>query len=366
MDRVIEKKPVKDLVFDPNNPRLPTSRRNSSEQVILEHMIDKENVFDLIGSIGEQGYFPGEPLLVVPSSSREGMFEVVEGNRRLAALMLLKDPDKATIKRNTITELVRTKKVSPPNEVEVIVFKERNEILDYLGYRHITGVDQWDSLAKARYLTQLRDFHKNDYTKPDELYKHLAKLIGSRTDYVKKLIGGYMLYEAIAQEDYYDIPNLNEESFSFSLLTTAVSYSNISDFVEIKDDSEKISFSLERLKELTQWLFKEGPEGFTRVPESRDIRKLNSVVASAKALEVFRNGRSLYEAEIFTDEPRKTYEKLINDAYGKLKLANESLHQVEELDQGHVNLLKDLASLARQLFNSTKEKVEKPDIEEFL
>ncbi len=37
-------------------------------------------------SIGQQGYFPGEPLLAVKSN---GNYIVVEGNRRLAAVKLL-------------------------------------------------------------------------------------------------------------------------------------------------------------------------------------------------------------------------------------------------------------------------------------
>ena len=61
-----------------------------------------------------------------------------------------------------------------PTQLPVLKFKERNEILDYLGYRHITGIKQWSSLAKAKYLKELRE------RKPDMSFKELAKSIGSR------------------------------------------------------------------------------------------------------------------------------------------------------------------------------------------
>lgn len=46
-------------------------------------MLDDGEAQDLMSSIGQQDYFPGEPLLVV--SAGNDSFIVVEGNRRLAA-----------------------------------------------------------------------------------------------------------------------------------------------------------------------------------------------------------------------------------------------------------------------------------------
>ena len=75
------------LEFDPENPRFyRLNERAGSDDAVIEEMLDDESVQDLMLSIGEQDYFPGEPLLVVKKGKK---FVVVEGNRRLAAVKLL-------------------------------------------------------------------------------------------------------------------------------------------------------------------------------------------------------------------------------------------------------------------------------------
>lgn len=340
----IEDLKVENLIFDPLNPRLPSSYHSSSEEDVFRHMISRENVFDLMGSIGEQGYFPGEPLLVVESDQFPGKYEVVEGNRRLAALKLLNDPDLAPIKKFKIQEFV-IEAIQVPKEVPVIIFEERDSILDYLGYRHITGVDQWDSLAKARYLYQLKNRHENQGLSGTELYKHLAKLIGSRSDYVRKLLNGFAYFKIIENADFFGINGLDEESFSFSLLTTATSYGNIGRYVDEKEPNEE-GEPKEHLKDLVEWMFKENQEGVTRVKESRALKTLNSVIGSPKALQYFKSGRSLEEARIFTGEPLQSFEALISAAYNSLKLANDSLLQVTGFTDSHKEQVKEIRKLA--------------------
>ena len=84
------------LRLDPQNPRLPTELSREAEDEILKWMVLHGSVTDIMRSIGEQGYFTGEPLLVVKIT--ELSYTVVEGNRRLAALKLLHDPELTEIK----------------------------------------------------------------------------------------------------------------------------------------------------------------------------------------------------------------------------------------------------------------------------
>ena len=135
------------LLFDPLNPRVPVSRRSSGQESIVQYMIDNENLIDVIASIGEQNFFPGEPLLVVKSSTEQDKYDVVEGNRRLASLFVLNNLELVTSKKNAIRQLVEEAKFKP-DSVPTLLFDTRDEILDYLGYKHITGIDDWDSLQK--------------------------------------------------------------------------------------------------------------------------------------------------------------------------------------------------------------------------
>ena len=83
--------PVKELRFDPKKPRLPSRIDSTNEQEIFDFMIRRGNVVELMGAIGEEGYFAGEPLLVVKAENEE-IYDVVEGNRRLAAVRFKVDP----------------------------------------------------------------------------------------------------------------------------------------------------------------------------------------------------------------------------------------------------------------------------------
>ena len=74
-----------DLHFDPKNPRFYRLNDATEDQRVIEEMLDDEGVQDLMASIGQKGYFEGEPLLVTREGGR---LIVVEGNRRLAAVKL--------------------------------------------------------------------------------------------------------------------------------------------------------------------------------------------------------------------------------------------------------------------------------------
>jgi hypothetical protein len=71
----------------------------------LEWLLDEERVVELMIAIGEKGYFPGEILLVVENEAtkerpkRDKVYTVVEGNRRLAAVKLLRDPSLGDVPR---------------------------------------------------------------------------------------------------------------------------------------------------------------------------------------------------------------------------------------------------------------------------
>lgn len=346
---------VTDLRFDPKNPRLPLNKRELSIEETIGYFIRKENIFELISSIGEQGFVEIEPMLAVEQA--DGTYIVVEGNRRLAALLLLNNPKLAPIKFNTINEIVSNARNRPPEKIEVLVCNDRKEVLDYLGYRHITGVDEWDSLAKARYLHELYSWHKErDGISGLDLFQQLARTIGSRSDYVQKLIRGFFLYNHIREEEgYYEIPNLDDDTFSFSLLTTAISYSNIANFLELRDDNGSWSFNSKHLQMLTEWMFKETNEGSTRVPESRELKTLNAVVANSKALSVFVDQhKPLEEARRYTDEPLVFFNKAIDECHNLLDGADDQFYLISIMSPTTVESVKNLSIKATDLLNKVK------------
>lgn len=51
---------VSNLHFDPENPRLPTTTLDrTNEAEVINWMLRDASIIELMGSIGEKGFFPG-------------------------------------------------------------------------------------------------------------------------------------------------------------------------------------------------------------------------------------------------------------------------------------------------------------------
>ena len=130
VDKKIELVDVKELRFDPKNPRLPSNIDGTDERQVFTWMLAEGNIPELMASIGAAGYFPGEPLLVVPGK-RKGSFDVIEGNRRLTAIKLLLAPRLAPTRVKAV-QLVSDEAVYKPDRIPVIKYTSRDELLDFL------------------------------------------------------------------------------------------------------------------------------------------------------------------------------------------------------------------------------------------
>jgi hypothetical protein len=84
---------VDDLRLDPENPRLPEEVRNQPQPAILRFLFENMALEELAASFIANGYLSYEPLLVVRNS--DGTSTVIEGNRRLATLKLLRRSEDA-------------------------------------------------------------------------------------------------------------------------------------------------------------------------------------------------------------------------------------------------------------------------------
>ena len=173
---------IEQLKFDKLNPRLPKRLLGiSDEKVIIDYMLKNGNILELMRSIAEMGYSEAEPLLVV-KDEKDNKYLVVEGNRRLTAVKLLNNPQLAKVRIPSVTEIV-SEANTIPDAIPAILYSSRESILDYLGYRHITGVKEWGALEKAKYLDQLYQTHCTAENRSD-IYTKLAKMIGSRCDHL--------------------------------------------------------------------------------------------------------------------------------------------------------------------------------------
>ncbi|MFO1003465.1 MAG: ParB N-terminal domain-containing protein [Planctomycetaceae bacterium] len=102
MAESLKQLPLGKLFLDDQNPRLPSQLKGAAESEIISYMLMEAATLDLMTAIGQNGFFAGEPLLVVQDGER---YRVAEGNRRLTALKLLKDPTLAPVKERKVEQI---------------------------------------------------------------------------------------------------------------------------------------------------------------------------------------------------------------------------------------------------------------------
>ena len=338
---------IADLEFDKENPRLPTAV-GTKESDIIEYLATKTGIEDLMISIGENGFFDGEAIV---ATAKNGKYTVLEGNRRLVALRLLQDPGLAGNRRR-ITNASEDAK-NKPTEIPAYIVNSRDDALQYLGFRHISGVQRWDPLAKARYLKLLfnRTSSVEPSVEPEERCREVAREIGSKHDAVRRSLDALAAYEAIEDRDFFDIDGLDEESFQFGTFYTAIANAEIASFVGVREEDGSATHPIANskslkegpLEELTEWMFQKDSQGqgSTRLGESRNIRKLSAIIANSNALEKFRQGLSLESAYSATIENKKEFLRDIVKAIENLKKANSNLHSVSPDDHDEVERVRE-------------------------
>lgn len=321
---------VVDLVFDPENPRLPESLAGAADSEIIEFFIRQCNLPELMMSIAEKGFFSGEPILVVEQLG--GKFLAVEGNRRLAAVKLISSTDPAPVQQKLIDQ-IREGANHRPATIPCLVFSARSDILLYLGYRHITGIKEWDSLAKARYLKQLREtFDADDHV---AAHRALAKQIGSKAATVAKMLTGLKVLEYAGSEGILKELKLEQDDIPFSLLTTGIGWESLANFIGLEGpgDVTLADINKDRTSEFFSWVFFKVDGRKTKLGESRNFEKLARIVKIPEALEALRSGDSIVSADLLTEGPLQAIRSNIQIAINAIEHAQDSLRLVESLNE---------------------------------
>ncbi len=334
-----------DLLLDPANPRLPSTVGRSQSEMIV-YLARTTSITEIMTAIGENGYFPGEPLIVV--ADQAGKFVVVEGNRRLTALKLLADPSLMGTARK-IQEIAASA-AHKPNEIPCVVFQNRDEVINYLGYRHITGVKQWEPLAKARYIASYFDDHTDKSQEPRLRYSQVARGIGSQAPYIKRQLDGLAVYECAEQKNFFNIDGLDEENISFSLLSTATGYESILSFVSSVAHPyvEKQGLKKDCVAHLCRWMFSQDSQGVTVLGDSRNIQKLAVILDDKDALAALIEGDSLERAYAKTRGVAEDFLTVLVEAEGAITRA-VSMISIVDVDESHETRIMNIFKQARAL-----------------
>ncbi|WP_205231153.1 ParB/Srx family N-terminal domain-containing protein [Azospira oryzae] len=345
------------LDFDPSNPRFPRSVNEGPEDLLVERMAREERVLELMESIGEQGYFPGEPLIAVRHG--DGRYYVAEGNRRLAALKLLSGHLAIPARLTTLLDAKESAQFKPTS-VPCLVFDDVDQVLRYLGFRHITGVKPWKPIAKARYLERLRQSNMYRGLDHDTLLRRLAKEIGSRHDYVGQMLTSLAVLDYAQANDFFGIQRIDPDRIDFSLLSTALSYENIYRHIglESRKDIDAPNINKNNASELFVWLYSQRDDNTTVLGESRNLEQLAKIIGNEHSLAELRESRDLASAYRLTSGPQEALGDALQEVKKTLEAAFKLLGKHVKLTSAHESAADDAFELARSIRNLIRDRRE--------
>lgn len=145
--------PLTDLLVDVENPRFSDVIENQNDALITIAKMQDRKLIKLAEDINEYGINPSELLLVKPIEESDKYYIVLEGNRRVAALKILENPE---IIKDSVSKSIyeKIKKINneyeknPIDGIDCIVFDSREEAYHWIELKHTgenegAGVVSW-------------------------------------------------------------------------------------------------------------------------------------------------------------------------------------------------------------------------------
>lgn len=358
---------IDDFLLDNQNPRLGRQmiEENLSQEDVLEIMKDW-TLDELAVSFMESGFWAHEALLVIEEKRKDGpKFVVVEGNRRLAALKILKDTVDGRNTTRKWIDIAESNAVPKGlfDSIPYIKVDSRDEIEAFLGFRHVTGIKQWKPSEKAQYICRLIDDGGLSY-------QQVMRKIGSKTDTVRR---NYISYRILMQMEQLDEKiSLEHVEDKFSVLFLSLRESGVRKFLDIKITAGPTvnlqpvpPKKLENLVDFATWLFG-SKDKLPLFIDSRNITKFGKVLESSDAIDYLRStARPDFDLAIQkarADEPELIAR--LGDATDEIEIVlgrvhlclnSEPLRKVmDRFARGAFELIKKFPDIAQKLFPNWK------------
>ncbi len=284
---------------------------------------------ELALSFLEAGQFWTHEALLVARENLYGKSRlvVIEGNRRLAALKYLHDALEGKPVSPKWKDIARGAK--PPEKlftkIPYLEVDSREDVEAFLGFRHVTGIKEWNPAEKAQFIAKLIDQRGMSY-------QEVMRKIGSKTDTVRR---NYISYRLLLEIEN-SVENIPQENFEerFSVMYLSLRTDGVQKYlhIDIQADPERAKTPvpkkhLKALANFALWLFGDDkrPPIFT---DSRQVEEFGRILESRKAVEYLeRAERPSFDAALSmagSDEPEIL--RLIERAADNIELALSQVH----------------------------------------
>lgn len=336
---------LRNLYLDPNNFRLihetdqvdvPDERIRDKDVANRTYRLivgeKNQNIQDLVESFKANGFLPVDQIQV---RRLDGVFVVVEGNRRVAALKYLRgEYERKSIDLGKLD-------VSIFSNVPVVLYEDPDDVhyLILMALKHISGNRKWGEWNQARLLKTLM----TDHGLPED---DVCKRVGITKTELRRNIRALALAEQYQESDYGD--QFNEAMFP--IFREAARNIALKDWLGW-DDAANRANDRENVELFFSWLSKEpidddtdsqyaGRNGDYQEPaisKRDDIITLSKIIKDPVAIEKLKEHRSLNEAYrtsdlIFKEKIKDAINSVVSDVetLGQLAIAPEETPRLED------------------------------------
>ena len=296
----LERHKIADLQLDPQNPRMPDRTASDQDSALLE-LAEVADLTELVDSISNSGWINYEPLIALPDGT------VIEGNRRLAALKIIRDPRLQEL--SDITPPSVRHPGSEPESILVNVVPDRTSAREFIGFKHINGAFKWDSYAKARFA--------HDWYRETRDIDQISSKLGDSHSTVTRLVNAYAVLRS-AEENGFDRRNIEKRNLYFSHLYTALPSPSVRRYLGIEAPVSQIltaeSVPEDRAPELNQfmtWLYGQGSKPAAVRTQNPDLGKLVAVLGNQRALDVLVDDGELRVAYEMVEDKADVFAKAV-------------------------------------------------------
>ena len=178
----LEHIPLSDILLDPDNIRLDITGR-VNQNALLADLFNNERAMQLVSSIIRNGLFPNEFPIVIKQNEK---YIVIAGNRRIAALKAIQNPDVIPNFTKEIKNIERLEGIQASiQSVRVVIAPSHQSVRKLLATRHTENTRRpWRPLRQAYFYKTLLDSPTETWTierlqkefPEDNVYKFIRML----------------------------------------------------------------------------------------------------------------------------------------------------------------------------------------------
>ena len=354
----ITKVPVERLRLDRRNPRLIGADEDASDEAIIARLYRSAGLDELLQPISANGYMDIEPLIVICGRDiANGDLIVLEGNRRLAALRLLREPSLAGRIASTQALPITVPRIDESlratlDHVSVYPVAARERVRPLIGFKHINGPAKWDAYTKARFAAE---WYKAGRAEGIGL-ADIARSIGDRYSTIKRMVSAIYLLDQAEREGVFDVEDGYVRRFNFSHLYAALSRQQFAQFLGLESDwalhdPEPDPVPAEKLGELRKmliWIYGSKKDGVPPVVQFQnpDIKRLGEVLSHAQGRRVLEATRDLSAAHASTEPMEFQFTASLIRARDNMRKAVGALRAYDGRDQSLLDISEDVNETA--------------------